>query len=207
MINANKKRTAFLLIFLGILILILALVFLFFSDKSPLVRDPDKSGETVMSEEEEFIAEREREREEFIYTFDENEEDNREWGENDFKQVARSFAERFGSYSNQSNFSNIEDLMMPELMSAKMMNWARDYVNSLKLANNNWSDFYGITTRSLIEPEVVKFDLEEGLVEVLVPTQREEISGVEGGKIFQQELKVVFVKETGKWLVDGAFWQ
>src|SRR3989344_1894573 len=38
------------------------------------------------------------------------------------KSVARTFAERFGSYSNQANFSNLQDLR--SLMTAKMSRWA-----------------------------------------------------------------------------------
>ncbi len=207
MINANKKKIGYLLIALAIILLLLSVFIFLQPDKNPFKKliDSMKSGqEKEKTEEEKFNEMIQEKKESFIYTFDEESEKNRDYNENDFKQLARSFAERFGSYSNQSNYGNIEDLKI--LMSSKMKTWANDYVKELRNNNSYSGSFYGITTKSLIEPSLNNFSLESGKVEVLLSVQREEISTSEP-KLYNQDIKIVFIKESGEWLVDEAIWQ
>lgn len=207
MINANKKKIGYLLIALAIILLLLSVFIFLQPDKNPFKKliDSIKSGqEKEKTEEEKFNEMIQEKKESFIYTFDEESEKNRDYNENDFKQLARSFAERFGSYSNQSNYGNIEDLKI--LMSSKMKIWANDYVKELRNNNSYSGSFYGITTKSLIEPSLNNFSLESGKVEVLLSVQREEISTSEP-KLYNQDIKIVFIKESGEWLVDEAIWQ
>lgn len=207
MINANKKKIGYLLIALAIILLLLSVFIFLQPDKNPFKKliDSMKSGqEKEKTEEEKFNEMIQEKKESFIYTFDEESEKNRDYNENDFKQLARFFAERFGSYSNQSNYGNIEDLKI--LMSSKMKTWANDYVKELRNNNSYSGSFYGITTKSLIEPSLNNFSLESGKVEVLLSVQREEISTSEP-KLYNQDIKIVFIKESGEWLVDEAIWQ
>jgi hypothetical protein len=205
--SSSRKKIGILLIALALIFLV-AIIALFLRPEEgflPGLKDSPK--EESLSAEEKFYLEREKEKEASVpvYSFDEDEERRREWNEDDFKQAARSFAERFGSYSSQSDFSNIEDLSLS--MSSRMRSWARDYIFELRSNRDYSEDFYGITTRALIEPKIKNFDLEGAIVELSVSTQREEISALGVADSYSQEIDIRFIKERGEWLVDSALWQ
>ncbi|MDD3711594.1 MAG: hypothetical protein PHP37_03285 [Patescibacteria group bacterium] len=207
MINQNKRKVGYLLIGLAIILLVLAIIFFLSPEKNVLKNLFDrneKSSEEKTAEElfEEMKAQKEAE---IVYSFDPEFESNRDWDEDDFKQIARSFVERFGSYSNQSDYGNIDDLKM--FMTAKMKLWADEYVSDLKSEDLDQDKFYGIITKALIEPEVLNFDLASSKVDLMVATQREETTDSQNKRVFSQNIKISFVKENGEWLVDGAFWQ
>ncbi len=206
--NDNRKKIGYLLIFsVFILIIAILLVFLFpnknifqkIFNKNSYKTEEEKTSEQIF---EELKAKKDAE---IVYVFDKDFEDGREWVDDDFKQISRSFAERFGSYSNQSNYGNIDDLKV--FMTAKMKSWADDYIQELMSKDNSQASFYGITTKALVEPRITKFDIQNGGVELIVATHREEFSFLNEKKIFNQDIKIVFVKEKGEWLVDSAFWQ
>ena len=123
----------------------------------------------------------------------------------DLKRIASSFVERFGSYSNQSNYSNIKDLKM--FMSNKMRDWADSFiVDQLKNARAN-SIYYGIITKVSTE-ELLEYDDVNGKVSVLVNTRRREAIGASNNfsEVFDQSIVVSFVKDRGVWKVDSANW-
>jgi len=115
-----------------------------------------------------------------------------------------SFAERFGSYSNQANYGNIEDLKI--FMSPKMQDWADDYVVSLRNQNKDNSVYYGITSVA-ISGEVKQFNDKTGAGEVLVSTQRREVIGNSEPKVFTQNVLIIFEKIKGDWKAASATWQ
>lgn len=121
----------------------------------------------------------------------------------DLARMAGSFAERFGSYSNHSNFGNITDLKI--FMSKDMIEWADDFVASQK---GEYSDiYYGVTTKSMSE-QVNSFDDNIGEAEILVQTQRKESTGsMNNSRVYYQDILVKFVKESGAWKVNSAYWQ
>jgi hypothetical protein len=203
MINFKDKKFGYIIIAL-VIILLLLLVFVFLSPERK-TSFLDKSKDDVKSEEELFEEMKEEMERDRHYFFDQEAENNREWNENDFKQIARSFSERFGSFSNHSDYGNIEDLYI--LMSSEMKGWAIDYVSELRANREYTGDFYGMTTSALAEPVVKSLDKEGGKVEVLVSTQREEISSVGENRVYSQDILVTFTKERGNWLVNSAFWQ
>ena len=121
----------------------------------------------------------------------------------DLSKMATSFAERFGSYSNQSNYENISDLQV--FMSKKMRAWADEFIAQAK--KNYSAIYYGVTT-SAVSAEVKKFDTSAGQAEVLVKTQRQESTGtMSNGATSYQDLLLSFVKERNSWKVDSAVWQ
>ncbi|HOZ53343.1 MAG TPA: hypothetical protein PK142_01535 [bacterium] len=209
MINSSKRKVGYLLIALAIILLILFVVLFLSPDKNPfrtlIDKITNKTEKIEKTPEEEFNEMIQQKKDSIVYTFDEEAENNRDWSQDDFKQLSRSFAERFGSYSNQSNYGNIEDLEI--FMSAKMKKWAQEYVADLR-ANTQYSgSFYGIVTKALVEPEISDFALDSGQVDVLVPTQREENSSDGEPRVFNQDVKISFIKVGGEWLVDSAIWQ
>lgn len=209
MMNSKKKKIGYLLIFLAIILLILAVLFFLMPDKNPFKglvdRITQKTEKKEKTPEDLFNEMLEEKKSKIVYSFNESDESSREWNENDFKQIARPFAERFGSYSNQSDYGNIEDLK--RMMSSDMRKWADEYVANLRNNVKYSGEFYGIVTRSFLEPEISAFDPSSGKVEVMVLTQREETSTLTEAKVFDQKIKITFIKEGGEWLVDEAIWQ
>jgi hypothetical protein len=123
----------------------------------------------------------------------------------DLKKIASSFTERFGSYSNHSDFSNILDLRI--FMTESMKKWADKYVEELR-GNNSADDIYfGVTTKSVSSEENF-FDDYAGEAEILVKTQRKESTGtMKNSRVYYQNILISFIKEKGAWKVDSAYWQ
>lgn len=121
-------------------------------------------------------------------------------------RLAASFAERFGSYSNQSDYANFEDLY--DFMTAAMKQWAEKMVAELRTRARGSNDIYfGITTKAL-SSSLSNFSETSSQAEVLVKTQRREASGsTANARIYYQDIIIKFVKEKEVWKVDGAFWQ
>jgi len=206
MFNFNKKTIGIFLISLVIVLIAVLLVF-FLKPKDFSLKNLFKGNEQIEIEktaEEEFNEMQKEIKESKVYTFDQDVENNREWNENDFKSIARSFSERFGSYSNQSDYGNITDVY--DWLSSDMKEWADSYVNNLKSNTAYSGTYYGITTKALIEPVINSFNPNSGQVEVIAKTQREEVSSSNESKIFDQDIKIIFIKENGNWLVDEATW-
>lgn len=138
------------------------------------------------------------------YTFDPAAEKNRTLNSEDLRKMALSFAERFGSYSNQSNYGNVEDLKI--LMTPKMQDWADSYVADLKSQHKDNSTYYGITSIA-ISGEVKKFDDQAGVAEIMVSTQRREVVGSGEPKVFSQNVLIAFEKINNEWKAGSATWQ
>lgn len=117
------------------------------------------------------------------------------------ERVALSFAERFGSYSNQSDFENFKDLQ--PLMTASMKDWSNKFI-----ADNSKGDskvYSGITTRALA---VKSSDIKDDGATLVITTQRRETTAdINNYKVYNQDLKLVFKNISGSWLVDAAYWQ
>jgi len=122
----------------------------------------------------------------------------------DIEKMAASFAERFGTYSNQANFSNMADLKI--FMSRTMQAWADDYVVKQSKANNDI--YYGITTKA-VTTEAKNFNDDEGQATVLVQTRRREATMTTGNvaKGFNQSITINLIKEDGAWRVNSAYWE
>jgi hypothetical protein len=122
----------------------------------------------------------------------------------DLKRMAASFAERFGSYSNQANYGNIKDLKI--FMSSSMKEWADDYIQKEIAKNADKSIYYGTTTKAA-GTEVISFNETAGVAEILVNTQRRTASGVmNNAETSQQDILIKYVKEKGAWKVNSAKW-
>jgi hypothetical protein len=120
-------------------------------------------------------------------------------------KIASSFAERLGSYSNQSNYGNISDLKI--FMTASMRNWADGYVEKAK-NNSPYSGIYqGVTTRA-ISTEVKNFSDSQGRADFIVHTKKSESTGdISNSSVYYEDILITFIKEKGAWLVDNAKWQ
>ncbi|MDP2736305.1 MAG: hypothetical protein Q8O59_00785 [bacterium] len=128
-----------------------------------------------------------------------------EVGADDLARMASAFAERFGSFSNQSDYGNIRDLQI--FMTSTMKNWADNYIDDARSRKTQTTIYYGIVTKA-ISNEVKNFDSDTGRAEILIKTQRRESAGVTGNsKTFYQDIIIKYLRETGVWRVDGIYWQ
>ena len=135
---------------------------------------------------------------------DTQEDDKKSIKEEQLKRTASLFIERFGSYSNQSNFSNVSDLKI--YMSDEMKDWADDFVEKNNI-DRDVSVYYGVTTKS-ISQKLEFSDSDLGQASILVNTLRRESGGgaIEDSSFYQEAL-VKFVLEKGFWKVDSANWK
>lgn len=122
------------------------------------------------------------------------------------KRTSLSFAERFGTYSNQSNFHNIKDLNI--FMSKNMQVWAENYIFEKIKEEMNREIYYGISTKST-EAEILHISEEEDSASILVKTRRREFveSKENPSDVFEQSIVINYTKENDIWKIDSATWQ
>lgn len=125
--------------------------------------------------------------------------------EADLKAIATTFAERFGSYSNEGNFSNLDALR--DIMTIKMKTWADNYKITKGQEITDNPVYYGITTQAL-SADIIDFDELLGRAGIMVTTQRREARGSTiNPRVFYQNIKLQLVKTGEGWKVDIAEWQ
>ncbi len=121
--------------------------------------------------------------------------------EADMKSLAMTFAERFGSFSNDGDYINLDTLT--ELSTAKEIL----ILNSLKakyLAAK--TEYFGVTTKAL-SAQITSYDAASGQAEMVVSTQRREAQGTTANPtVYYQDLNLRLLKIEGRWLVDSADW-
>lgn len=116
---------------------------------------------------------------------------------------ARSFAERYGSYSNQSDFENIENLY--PFMTEKMQVSAQAFVSAQRAKQKGTETYAGITTRVLSTHSVSQTSLPAVLT---IKTQRTESGGaLRNTRVYYQDIELSLVSEGGVWKVDQATWK
>jgi hypothetical protein len=120
------------------------------------------------------------------------------------RQLAKSFAERYGSFSNQADYENIVDLY--PFMSAAMLARSEGFV-AAESQKPPAQTYFGITTRS-INVELAAFDDAGGSATATVKTQRQEFKTATGKPdVYYQDASVELIKEDGVWKVDALTWQ
>jgi len=120
------------------------------------------------------------------------------------QQVAVSFVERYGSYSNQSDFENLEDLL--SFMSADFAQRTKNFIYSQRLNQRFDQIYYGLTTKAM-NSQVIDFYPERNLVKFKVITQKQEIvGGSENANVFYQDAEVEFINSGGIWKVNSLNW-
>ena len=118
-------------------------------------------------------------------------------------KIGMSFAERFGSYSNQSDYGNFTDLKI--MMTDNMKSWVDTYVAQLKKQNSASGAYYGLTTQA-VTATVSSFDDKTGQAAVIVTVKQvASTAKVTGGPSVTKKLDLTFKKVNGDWLVDRAY--
>ncbi len=123
----------------------------------------------------------------------------------ELKKMAMSFTERFGSYSNHSDFSNITDLKI--FMTEDMKSWADNFVEVGRRGLGDDPDYQGVMTRA-VTAEVKDYDLGGGTAQILVEAKKTfSDSDTNETEVRYENMLVTFAKEGREWKIDNAEWQ
>lgn len=117
-------------------------------------------------------------------------------------RLARIVVERYGSFSNTSNYENITRL--EPFMTEQFQQTSLAYIES-QSNNASVDEFYGVSTRA------VSFSLEQFVPQesatVRVSTQRVETRTGQEVRTFTQDALVYLLNVEGNWKVDNIVWQ
>lgn len=180
----KRRRNEYIIIAILVLVLVALLWF--------LLRKAPEEGEVPVPNDPQTVREMPQARDVFT-------QEQLEQAEQGPEVAARTFAERFGSYSNQSNYGNVTDVLgivTPEL---------RAELEALRLAAEQEDElaYFGVNTR-VVSSEIVTT---EAGAQVVMQTQREEAEGSPGNvRIRYQELTVSLEKAGRDWLIASYEW-
>ena len=119
------------------------------------------------------------------------------------KKLAASFAERFGSYSNQSNYTNLEESLL--FMSDKMRAREENNLASLRAKKLDSSNYSAIVTK-VITCQITH--LGGDVAEASIGALKTEISSNDSEKkSYSQNAIVKLVKVNNEWKIDEFIWQ
>jgi hypothetical protein len=197
----NRKNLGILLILLGLLLIILILYFSFRQSATTVAPAVPVATTTAQLPTSTTGTTTPSDKPQGHQTYNLAQEPAHQTNADDLSKIAMAFAERFGSFSNQSGYSNITDLQIS--MTATMRTWAAAYIQQLTSQYKNNGAFYGITTHALIA-QVNAFDDKAGKAAITITTQRT-VSGQ--SQPYNQKLDLNFLKVDGDWLVDSAHWE
>lgn len=203
----NRKKIGIFLIALG-LILIIIIVYLFFIKKPAVEPIENIEGENPISTTTEPVEQVGTTTPDDIprnfQEYDISKEEEHVFNEVDLAKRSKAWAERFGSFNNQSNYGNFSDLKM--YMTESFSTWVDNYIKELKEKNPSNSDYYGIVTHAL-SSEVLTFDKNSSKAEVKVLTERIESDASGEKQPYYQTLRFELVELNDEWLIDAAYWE
>lgn len=212
----NRKTIGILILLLGLLIISFLIYVMFFSGMAePLVnKESSQQKSTEQTVKQPVISNKIKVNLEAFSQNDVPKEDgngeNASISQSDPKKnlirIASSFTERFGSYSNHSNFHNIKDLNV--FMSREMNDWAQNYIFEKNKEGMVSDIYYGIVTKA-ISAEIIVFDEAAGKASVSVMTRRMESVGSmdNNSDVFEQKMIIDYIKEVDIWKINKATWQ
>ncbi len=118
--------------------------------------------------------------------------------------VARTFVERIGSYSSESDYQNVEDVM--GLVTANLATTLeKDAEKARAKTPTEEGGYYGISTSYIGAKTVTESDTG---ITLLVQTQREESFGSpDNTSVRYQSVTLVLVEEEGAWKVSAYTWE
>jgi hypothetical protein len=123
----------------------------------------------------------------------------------EIQSLAIIFGQNFGSYSNQTNLNNFDDIY--GLMGASMNKWAQDTYKAQIMQQHPQSVYYAIEAK-VLNVQITKIDEAKNTATALLKIQRQEFTGSpENVEVFNQDLLLNLIKVNGDWIVDSAYWQ
>ena len=116
------------------------------------------------------------------------------------QSLSKTFTERYGSFSSESDFANLRDVEV--LMTASFAAQTQAYIDTAVAPE----DYYSVTTR-VVSIAVDAMDETAGMATVSIATQREEAKDEpQNISVRYQTLKLELKMEDGEWKVDSATW-
>lgn len=115
------------------------------------------------------------------------------------KNQTKNFVERFGSYSQEANFSNFDELL--PVVTSNVASWLKSYPQQLK--EKNGTDFVGVTTK-VVTQKILSVSPTSATV---MASAQQEITRTGGTTRVYKDIKVNLVFANDEWLIDGAYWQ
>ncbi len=119
-------------------------------------------------------------------------------------RLSASFAERYGSYSNQGNFENLRDLF--PLMTDRLKSATERLIVETQKTRDPSAAYFGVTTKA-ISSNVETFNEEAGTAKIIVSTQRAETRGVGEPVVSYQDLVLELARVGKEWRFDRASWK
>jgi len=119
------------------------------------------------------------------------------------QSTAMTFAERYGSFSSEGNFVNVEDLY--PLMTERYQRRSEAEVARQRAAGAA-AGFQSTTTIVVSATVTLPNGEESKAATARVVTQRTSVRGGERPRTFGQEISVQLLKVGEEWRVDGADW-
>lgn len=117
------------------------------------------------------------------------------------QSLAKTFAERYGSFSTEAEFANLYDVL--PLMTSSFAAQTQASIASAPTP----PEYYGVTTR-VISLTVEQMDEEAGVARMRLSTQREEAKGSpQNVSVRYQTLVLEFEFVQGAWKISSATWQ
>lgn len=118
------------------------------------------------------------------------------------QSLALAFVERFGSFSNQSNFLNFKELF--STMTETMSVWVeKTYLPKLKKEYPAAGFFYSISTKTGTA-EII--EQKDDSMKIKITAVRKETREGKGEQEFLQDIILELKKKNNNWLIDGAYW-
>lgn len=116
--------------------------------------------------------------------------------------VARTFVERIGSYSSESDYQNVNDVA--GLVTVELAARLREDVEDARAKAPDDGGYYGISTSFVGAENIAESEVS---IVLLVQTQREESFGSPGNSTVRyQTVEVTLVKEQEEWKVSEYTW-
>lgn len=122
-----------------------------------------------------------------------------EVNEESARQTAGSFAQLYGTYSNQDDLSRVNDLKF--YVTSKYL---ASITVALKNANQNYQTYTGYVTRAITSRSLI---MEANRSVMMVSTKRSERKDDGTERNYTQDIKVELVVSGKNWKVDNAVWQ
>ncbi len=203
--NNNNQKRGLYIILLGLIILLLVMYFAFFRKGPDVPVIIDQEPVSIIDDEPEDGLTTPSDIPRGSWQPNLQAEADHVFNESDLAKRARAFAERFGSYSNQSDYGNFRDLEL--FMTNSFATWSRNYVEQLRENSPSHESYYGISTRA-ITTDLISYDESAGKAEINITTERSESSEVGGAlEPYYQDILLRLEKVGKDWLIDAAYWE
>lgn len=192
----NKKLIGLILILISLIIGIIIIYLVFFYNPKPVTSpEPEPTVTPSLTTDIEVQPQFETQ----VLPVDTRPATTEELTEENSRQVAINFIQRYGTYSNQADLARLNDLKF-FVTSA----YLRQLSSQISKANQDYENYSSFMTRSISERNLVS---ESTRAIYLITTKRVETKGDGTINEFNQDVRVELVKESGAWLVTEASWQ